>query len=44
MVLEKREYGSLLKGLVGRMRDVDEDVVDAAAGALGKMYSAGPAT
>ncbi|CAM9098373.1 unnamed protein product [Ectocarpus sp. 4 AP-2014] len=44
MVLEKREYGSLLKGLVGRMRDVDENVVDAAAGALGKMYSAGPTT
>ncbi|CAM9143750.1 unnamed protein product [Ectocarpus fasciculatus] len=44
MVLEKREYGSLLKGLVGRMRDVDEDVVDAAAGALGQMYSAGPDT
>ncbi|CAB1120148.1 unnamed protein product [Ectocarpus sp. CCAP 1310/34] len=44
MVLDKREYGSLLKGLVGRMRDVDEDVVNAAAGALGKMFSAGPAT
>lgn len=42
LLLEKEEYGSLLKGLVGRVRDVEDGVVDAAVGALGEMYRAGP--
>lgn len=41
-MLENREYGLLLKGLVGRMRDVDDKVVNAAVNALSQMYHAGP--
>lgn len=42
LLLDKREYGTLLKGLVGRVRDVDDGVVDAAVDALCQMYHAGP--
>lgn len=41
-MLEKREYNSVLKGLVGRMRDVDDGVVHAAVDALGQMFRAEP--
>lgn len=42
LALGDREYGTLLKGLVGRVRDVEDGVVDAAVDALGRMYRAGP--
>lgn len=44
LLLESKQYGSLLKGLVGRVRDVNDGVVDAAVRALGEMYRAGPET
>ncbi|CAM9460501.1 unnamed protein product [Scytosiphon promiscuus] len=44
LLLENRDYGSLLKGLVGRVRDINDGVVDAAVNELGRMYRTGPET
>lgn len=42
LLLDDREYNSLLEGLVGRVRDIDDGVVVAAVEALGHMYRAAP--
>lgn len=41
--LDKRQYKVVLEGLVGRVRDVDDAVVDAAVEALRSLHRAAPA-
>lgn len=42
-MLDRHQYHSVLEGVVGRVRDVDDTVVNAAVETLRWLHQAGPA-